>query len=95
MQCGRVRRRRTTRFLGFHQRRRQHVGDADHQAQDARDAATLYHLIEDEIVPEFYAGDGAWVGRMRASLKTLAPMFSATRMLADYERKMYASGVRA
>jgi starch phosphorylase len=69
--------------------------DADHQAQDARDAAMLYRLLEDEIVPEFYAGDGAWVRRMRASLKTLAPTFSATRMLADYERKMYASPVRA
>jgi starch phosphorylase len=69
--------------------------DADHQAQDARDAATLYRLLEDEIVPEFYAGDGAWVRRMRASLRTLAPMFSATRMLADYERKMYALPVRA
>ena len=69
--------------------------DADHQAQDARDAAMLYRLLEDEIVPEFYAGDGAWVRRMRASLKTLAPKFSATRMVADYERKMYASPVRA
>jgi starch phosphorylase len=68
--------------------------DADHQAQDARDAAMLYRLLEDEIVPEFYAGDGAWVRRMRASLRTLAPMFSATRMLADYERKMYASPVK-
>jgi starch phosphorylase len=65
--------------------------DADHQAQDARDAATLYRLLEDEIVPEFYAGDGAWVRRVKASLKTLAPEFSATRMLADYETKMYAS----
>jgi starch phosphorylase len=69
--------------------------DADHQAQDARDAAMLYRRLEDEIVPEFYAGDGAWVRRMRASLKTLAPTFSATRMLADYERKMYASPVRS
>ncbi len=68
--------------------------DADHQAQDARDAATLYRLLEDEIVPEFYAGDGAWVRRIRASLRTLAPRFSATRMLADYERKMYASPVK-
>jgi len=65
--------------------------DADHQAQDARDAATLYRLLEDEIVPEFYAGNGAWVARVRASLKTLAPTFSATRMVQDYERKMYAS----
>ncbi|HEX5925994.1 MAG TPA: alpha-glucan family phosphorylase, partial [Baekduia sp.] len=56
--------------------------DADHKAQDARDAAMLYRLLEDEIVPEFYAGDGAWVRRVRASLRTLAPMFSATRMLA-------------
>jgi starch phosphorylase len=67
--------------------------DADHQAQDARDAATLYRLLEDEIVPEFYAGDGAWVKRVKASLKTLAPEFSATRMLADYETKMYTSTI--
>jgi starch phosphorylase len=69
--------------------------DADHQAQDARDAATLYRLLEEEIVPEFYAGDGAWVRRVKASLKTLAPQFSATRMLQDYERKMYGSKVEA
>ena len=69
--------------------------DADHQAQDSRDAATLYRLLEDEVVPEFYAGDGAWAARVKASLKTLAPAFSATRMLQDYERKMYTSKVSA
>jgi glycogen phosphorylase len=69
--------------------------DADHQAQDARDAAMLYRLLEEEIVPEFYAGDDAWVTRVKASLKTLAPEFSATRMLQDYESKMYASTVSA
>jgi starch phosphorylase len=67
--------------------------DADHQAQDARDAAMLYRILEEEIVPEFYAGDGTWTGRVRTSLKTLAPRFSATRMLADYEAKMYGSKV--
>jgi glycogen phosphorylase len=66
--------------------------DADHQAQDARDAAMLYRLLEDEVVPEFYAGDGAWAARVKASLKTCAPQFSATRMVQDYESKMYASG---
>ncbi|WP_445150748.1 alpha-glucan family phosphorylase [Baekduia sp. Peel2402] len=65
--------------------------DHDHQAQDARDAATLYRLLEDEVVPEFYAGDGAWVRRVKASLKTCGPQFSATRMLQDYESKMYAT----
>ncbi|HEY6757988.1 MAG TPA: alpha-glucan family phosphorylase [Baekduia sp.] len=65
--------------------------DADHQAQDARDAAMLYRLLEDEVVPSFYAGDGGWERRVKASLKTLAPQFSATRMLQDYEQKMYVS----
>lgn len=69
--------------------------DADHQAQDARDAAMLYRLLEDEIVPEFYAGDGEWAQRVKRSLKTLAGQFSATRMLQDYERKMYTSKVEA
>jgi starch phosphorylase len=63
--------------------------DADHRAQDARDAAQFYDLLEREVVPAFYDGDGAWVARMRASLRTLAPRFSATRMLADYERELY------
>jgi starch phosphorylase len=67
--------------------------DADHQAQDARDAGMFYGLLEDEVVPSFYAGDGAWARRVKASLKTLSPQFSATRMLQDYERKMYASRV--
>jgi starch phosphorylase len=62
--------------------------DADHQAQDSRDAAMLYDLLEEEIVPEFY-DDGRWTSRIRASLKTLSPTFSATRMLRDYERRMY------
>jgi starch phosphorylase len=67
--------------------------DADHQAQDARDAAQLFDLLENEVVPAFYDPDGAWVTRMKASLRTLAPTFSATRMLADYERDMYAPGL--
>ena len=61
----------------------------------ARDAAMLYRLLEDEVVPEFYAGDGLWARRVKNSLKTLAGQFSATRMLQDYESKMYASKVEA
>jgi starch phosphorylase len=69
--------------------------DADHQAQDSRDAAMLYDLLEREVAPAFYDPGGAWVTRMKASLRTLAPQFSATRMLADYERRMYAPGLAA
>jgi starch phosphorylase len=68
--------------------------DPDQQAQDARDAGELYRLLEDEVGPAFYArgGEGLpddWIGRIRASLRTLAPRFSAARMLAEYESLLY------
>jgi glycogen phosphorylase len=63
--------------------------DPDHHAQDDRDAAVLHHLLEDEVVPTFYERDEAglprrWLDMIRASLRTLGPTFSATRMLAQY-----------
>jgi starch phosphorylase len=66
----------------------------DHGAQDGRDAAELYRLIEQEVVPEFYERDGAgvpraWVARMRASMKTNIPRFSATRMVREYADGIY------
>ena len=63
--------------------------DDDHPAQDARDAEALHRAIDAEVVPAFYDRDErglptAWLTRMRESLKTLAPRFSATRMLSEY-----------
>jgi starch phosphorylase len=63
--------------------------DSNHHAQDERDAAALHHLLEGEVVPAFYdrGEDGLpsrWIELMRASLRTLAPMFCASRMLAQY-----------
>ena len=68
--------------------------DGDHHAQDARHAEALYRLLEHEVVPEFYARDGAgipqaWIERVKRSMRTLIPAFSATRMLADYESRVY------
>ena len=69
--------------------------DGDHAAQDARDAAELYRLLEEEAVPAFYErGDSgvphAWLARIRASLKTVGPGFCAGRMLEDYVERVYA-----
>jgi starch phosphorylase len=74
--------------------------DDDHAAADARAAADLYRVLEHEVLPAFYerSGDGlppAWLGMMRASLKTLGPRFSATRMLHEYAEGAYAAGVAA
>ena len=69
--------------------------DPDHAAQDARDAATLFRTLEQEVVPAFYDRDPdglphSWLDRIRASMRTLAPAFCAGRMLEDYLQRIYA-----
>ncbi len=58
-------------------------------AQDAADAASLYDTLEHEILPLFYARDAegvptGWLGRVRRSIQTAGPRFSAERMVRDY-----------
>jgi starch phosphorylase len=72
--------------------------DPDHNAQDERDAASLHQVLEHEVLPAFYERDEhglprRWLARMRASLRTLGPRFCATRMLAQYARGPYRSGI--
>ena len=69
------------------------------EAQDRRDAEALYGLLESEVAPLFYERDDAgipqgWVRRVRASLRTVGPRFSATRMMEDYLRR-YAGLISA
>jgi starch phosphorylase len=71
--------------------------DDDHGAQDARHAGELYRLLEQEVVPEFYERDEAgvpqaWVARVKRSMRTLIPQYSATRMLSEYEDLIYRTG---
>ena len=63
--------------------------DADPTAQDERDAQTLHELLDGEVVPTFYARNAEriparWLAVMRASLRSIAPRFSASRMLSEY-----------
>ncbi len=69
--------------------------DPDSGAQDARDAAALFGLLEGEVLPAFYDRDPdglprSWLERIRASMRTLAPAFCAGRMLEDYLDRIYA-----
>ena len=68
--------------------------DPDHDAQDARHAAALYDLLEQQVVPLFQerTPDGipvAWLRMVRHSLKTNGPRFSATRMVREYATRIY------
>ncbi len=70
--------------------------DHDHEAQDQRDGAELHRLLDEEVAREFYRRDEsgvplAWCARVRASLKTNGPAFSATRMVRDYVEQMYGA----
>lgn len=69
-----------------------HGGDGEFQ--DQRDAAALYELLEQEIVPLFYerGADGLprrWLARVKASLRTIPWRFNTHRMLHEYTEQMY------
>jgi starch phosphorylase len=68
--------------------------DSDHHAQDERDAAAFHSLLDDQVLPTFYDRDESglptrWIEMIRASLRTLGPMFCASRMLAEYVEGPY------
>jgi len=68
--------------------------DPDPQAQDSRDAETFHRLLDKEVLPAFYKRDRRglpkdWLTRIRNSLRTNGPRFSATRMLEEYVQGPY------
>jgi len=67
----------------------------DPGTQDTRDAGTFYRLLEQEVIPLFHQRDQqglprAWLAKIRASIRTLAPTFGAGRMLDDYTQRIYS-----
>jgi glycogen phosphorylase len=64
-------------------------------AADAADANALYRLLEEEIVPAFYDRDASqvprrWIAIVKEAIRTVAPRFSARRMVKEYCEGMYA-----
>lgn len=80
------------------------VGDghthSNPEIQDARDAQSLYQVLEEELVPLYYdrGADGVphgWVARMKHAVLTLVPRFNADRMVRDYVRECYVQAAGA
>jgi starch phosphorylase len=68
-----------------------HVSD---EITDARDAKSLYEVLEQVIIPTFYDRDvdglpRKWIQMMMNSIKSLAWRFSAHRMVMDYTLNAY------
>jgi len=83
------------------------IGDGiergDDPAWDASEVESLYTLLEQQVVPEFYDRDAQglpsrWIGRIRESMATLTPEFSASRAIREYTNDHYlpaAAGYKA
>ena len=62
--------------------------------QDQLDAATIYSLLENEIVPLYYAKNKNgysenWIKVIKNSIATIAPHYTMKRQLDDYYDKFY------
>jgi glycogen phosphorylase len=65
---------------------------------DERDAAALYELLENSVIPEFYDRDAQgipqrWVERIRRTMADLVPRFSANRMVREYGESYYLPAI--
>ena len=64
------------------------------QFQDQLDATTIYHMLEDEIIPLYFAKNGkgyspAWIQFIKNSMSQIAPDYTMKRMMDDYFNRFY------
>ena len=62
--------------------------------QDQLDAATIYQMLESEIIPLYYARNSKgyspeWVQYIKNSVTKITPRFTTKRMMDDYFDKFY------
>ena len=64
------------------------------QYQDQLDAATIYHTLETEIIPAYYAKNSKgyspeWIQYIKNSMSQIAPDYTMKRMQDDYVDSFY------
>jgi starch phosphorylase len=72
------------------------IGDREPywEEQDSIHSSAIYYLLENEIVPMFYAhrenvaGD-EWTRRVKQSLMYVSPQFDCRRMVSEYHSELY------
>jgi glycogen phosphorylase len=72
------------------------LSEEDDETMDAKDAESLYEVLETQVVHDYYQTDEnglrfAWIRRMKNALATLTHQFSSDRMVKDYFEKIYNS----
>jgi starch phosphorylase len=80
------------------------IGDGrehgDDPSWDAKDAESLYAVLQGQVIPEFYSRDEhgiprGWVNRMRESMARLTPTFSSNRAVRQYTEEHYLPAAAA
>jgi glycogen phosphorylase len=66
----------------------------DAARRDAEEVRTLYELLQDHVVPLYYARNSegvpaGWVAMAKESMATVAPRFNSMRMLEEYVEQLY------
>lgn len=62
--------------------------------QDQLDAATIYHILENEVIPMYYARNTKgispeWIETIKNSVTKITPRFTMKRQLDDYYDRFY------
>lgn len=80
------------------------IGDgkehSDVVAWDDAEAEQLYEVLEREVIPEFYNRNKegipvSWVNKIRESMATLTPQYSANRTVREYTEEYYIPAAEA
>ena len=66
----------------------------DQSQQDKLDAATIYSMLENEIIPLYFAKNSKgyspeWIQYIKRSIGHIAPQYTMQRMIEDYIERFY------
>ncbi len=64
------------------------ISEPDH-VQDMLDAASLYHLLETEVLPMYYDFPERWLEIIKNGMRDIIPRFDSNRMAQEYYDKLY------
>ena len=76
------------------------IDDGSVEFQNEVDASSLYQLLENQIIPLYYAKpDGklplAWLQLMRESIRSVTPVFNTQRMVKEYTERLYIPAAKS
>ena len=89
---------------GYNGKNGWNIGDdqneTDLETQDERDFESLFNVLTESVIPEFYDRDDrgiplAWIQRIRNAMQSLLSQFSTDRMVGEYVQKYYRNNFQS